>query len=73
MLFTERTVQVELQEVSQEHICALASVGIMANALGKWALCQQPVLLSASSNHHRLTCTYCLIQPSLMSPGLPKK
>ena len=30
------------------------------------------VLLTASSNRHRLTRTY-LIQPSLMSPGFPKK
>ena len=30
------------------------------------------VLLTASSNHHRLTRTY-LIQPSLMSPDFPKK
>ena len=30
------------------------------------------VLLTASSNRHRLTRTY-LIQPSLMYPGFPKK
>ena len=30
------------------------------------------VLLTASSDCHHLTCTY-FIQPSLMSPGFPKK
>ena len=50
MLFTERTVQVELQD--QEHICALASVGVMHLGNGLCAsspyYCQSLVTVTVS-------------------------
>lgn len=64
------------------HVCQWFLKMVTTQSLGQYVLYQffplltedwkLLVLLIASSKCHHLTCTY-LIQPSLLTPGFPKK